>query len=77
MSYGSWPFPHPPGFAKVAKIGSLTQTRIKYGHSLAVGLGAGRYSVDGLATKLAFGGSDAHGREFDHYASSQNNSLFV
>jgi hypothetical protein len=29
--------------------------KIKFGHSLAVGSGAGRYEVDGLATRLAFG----------------------
>lgn len=28
----------------------------------------------GLVQQLAYGGGDKHGREFNHYASSQNNT---
>ena len=44
--------------------------QIVYGHSLAVGTGAGRYT-GGLVQSLAFGGSDSNGREYSHYASHQ------
>jgi hypothetical protein len=44
--------------------------QIVYGHSMAVGTGAGRYT-GGLVQSLAFGGSDNKGREYSHYASHQ------
>lgn len=44
--------------------------KIVYGHSLAIGSGAGRYT-GGLVQSLAFGGSDGQGREYSHYAAHQ------
>mmetsp|Transcript_44413 Transcript_44413/g.105903 ORF Transcript_44413/g.105903 Transcript_44413/m.105903 type:complete len:83 (+) Transcript_44413:41-289(+) len=74
MLGSSWPFAKvPKDMNHSSKLGMHTINRIIYGHSLHEGSGAGAYR-GGLVQQLAYGGGDKHGREFNHYASSQNNT---
>ncbi|KAJ1492883.1 hypothetical protein T484DRAFT_1880335 [Baffinella frigidus] len=86
MLGSSWPFAKvPKDMNHSSKLGMHTINRIIYGHSLHEGSGAGarghgnsrsviRRYRGGLVQQLAYGGGDKHGREFNHYASSQNNT---